>query len=115
MKLSAYDEAQYYMENSHNEFDWVGNGPYMDAMGESTLEDAINHITSACKCILENWEDVDWPDPELPLNYDWIPANLDVSLLKDMKKSIPGYLGPDHPWLKEIDTYIALALLSEAA
>ena len=114
IKLSAFNLAQYYMEVEHNEHDWVGNGPGVDAMAESSLRDALESIQSNCECVLDNWEDVDgWPDPELPDNYDWLPVTQDLDLLNYMEDMILYNKGSDHPWMEELDKYITVAVLSK--
>ena len=113
MKLSAFNQAQHYMEFHLGEQDWVGNGPGVDAMGEPTLRLALEHIVGCCECVLDNWDDADWPDPELPDNYDWLPATQDTDLLEYMEDMILYSKGEDHPWLEELDKYIHFATLSK--
>ena len=116
MKLSVFTEAQNYMVNSFGEFDWVGNGPGVDAMGEETLRLALEHIVGCCECVLEHWDEVDgWPDPELPDNYESLPATQDLDLLEYMEDMILYSKGEDHPWLEELDKYINFATLSKEA
>jgi hypothetical protein len=113
MKLSAFNTAQHYMQYEHNEHDWVGNGPGVDAMGEATLRDALEHITGCCECVLDNWDDADWPDPELPDNYDWLPATQDCDLLEYVEDMILYRKGKDHPWLEELEKYMTLATIAK--
>ena len=114
MKLSAFNLAQTYMREELGEHDWVGNGPGVDAMAESSLRDALESIQSSCECVLDNWEDVDgWPDPELPDNYDWLPVTQDLDLLNYMEDMILYNKGSDHPWMEELDKYITVAVLSK--
>ena len=116
MKLSAFNQAQYYMEDSHGEHDWVGNGPGPDAIEEPTLRRALEHIQGCCECVLDYWEDVDgWPDPELPDNYEWLPATQDLDLLMYMEDMIVYSKGEDHPWLEELDKYNNFATIAKEA
>lgn len=110
MKYSLYNEAQWFMKDEFGEHSWAENGPMVDAMGESTLEDALYHIINCCSIVLDGGDSEVWPEWNKPEGqaYD---LRVDVALLNAFDQYMEYGDHINHPWRKEIKEFLLMAKL----